>query len=163
MYCDDNSISSFAQSLQCWGPYGVIMTTAPMSNVSGLNTKTQSCSSGSTETTAGKNNGGGEAWAGGTTTQLLARCWNQSLCQVFCPKPLCPCPGREQCLPSSAAAQDGADEKRTVQCTYKTLTFSIGIKHTVYFLHNSTAPLLCSSASKRPLVLSQQCEFAGHP
>lgn len=133
-----------------------------MSNASGLNTKTQSCSSGSRQTTAGKNTGGGETWPGGATRQLLARCWNQSICQVFCPKPLCPCPGREQCLPNRTAAQDGANEKRTVQCIYKTRAFAIGIKHTVYFLHTSTETL-CSSASKRLLDLSQHCEFTGHP
>lgn len=59
-----------------------------------------------------------------------------------------------------AAAQD-ASEHRIAQCRYKTRAFSIGIKHTVYFLKKTTETL-CSSVSQRPLDLSQHCEFTGH-
>ncbi|KAK5885288.1 hypothetical protein CesoFtcFv8_019015 [Champsocephalus esox] len=57
---------------------------------------------------------------------------------------------REQCLPCGAL-EDGR-EHRTVQCRYETRTFSIGIKHTVFFLENNT---LCSSVPHTPLDLSQ--------
>ncbi|XP_071060194.1 LOW QUALITY PROTEIN: cytokine receptor common subunit beta [Pseudochaenichthys georgianus] len=57
---------------------------------------------------------------------------------------------REQCLPCGAL-EDGR-EHRTVQCRYETRTFSIGIKHTVFFLENNT---LCSSVPHKPLDLSQ--------
>ncbi|KAL3054136.1 hypothetical protein OYC64_006465 [Pagothenia borchgrevinki] len=56
---------------------------------------------------------------------------------------------REQCLPCGAEEER---EHRTVQCRYETRVFSIGIKHTVFFLENNT---LCSSVPHKPLDLSQ--------
>ncbi|XP_054463393.1 cytokine receptor common subunit beta isoform X2 [Anoplopoma fimbria] len=66
---------------------------------------------------------------------------------------LCPCPCRKQCVPYGAEVQN-ASEHRTVQCRYETPVFSIGIKHTVFFLKNKTLPL-CSSVQHKPLDLSQ--------
>ncbi|XP_032393924.1 cytokine receptor common subunit beta isoform X1 [Etheostoma spectabile] len=60
---------------------------------------------------------------------------------------------REQCMPHGAEVQD-ASEHRIVQCRYKTRAFSIGIKHTVFFLKNKTHSL-CSSVPHKPLDLSQ--------
>ncbi|XP_070837200.1 cytokine receptor common subunit beta [Chaetodon trifascialis] len=60
---------------------------------------------------------------------------------------------REQCLPYGTAVQD-AREHRTVQCRYETRAFSIGIRHTVFFLEEKTETL-CSSVPHKPLALSQ--------
>nr|XP_046271217.1 cytokine receptor common subunit beta isoform X2 [Scatophagus argus] len=59
---------------------------------------------------------------------------------------------REQCLHYDAAVQD-ASQHRTVQCTYKTKAFSIGIQHTAFFVKKETETL-CSSVSHKPLDLS---------
>ncbi|KAF0032474.1 hypothetical protein F2P81_014764 [Scophthalmus maximus] len=55
---------------------------------------------------------------------------------------------RNLCVPYDPPYQD---EHGTVQCRYKTLAFSIGIKHTVFFLKNAT---VCSSVAPEPLDLS---------
>ncbi|XP_042361757.1 cytokine receptor common subunit beta isoform X2 [Plectropomus leopardus] len=60
---------------------------------------------------------------------------------------------REQCVPYGAEVQD-ASGHRTVQCRYNTRIFSIGIKHTVFFLENKTLNV-CSSVPHAPLDLSQ--------
>lgn len=70
---------------------------------------------------------------------------------------LCRCPCRNLCVPYDPPYQD---EHGTVQCRYKTLAFSIGIKHTVFFLKNAT---VCSSVAPEPLDLSLHCEFDATP
>ncbi|XP_068192693.1 cytokine receptor common subunit beta isoform X2 [Antennarius striatus] len=63
---------------------------------------------------------------------------------------------RQQCLPYDAADQHHShrSEYKTVQCRYNTGAFSIGIKHVAFFLETNTETL-CSSASRKPLDLSQ--------
>lgn len=51
---------------------------------------------------------------------------------------------RQQCVPYGDEDQD-TSEHRTVQCRYETPAFSIGIKHTLFFLKNQKAPTLCTS------------------
>lgn len=68
---------------------------------------------------------------------------------------VCLCLCSELCVPYKAAKHD-VGEHRTIQCRYKTQTFSIGIKHTVFF-HNKKTP--CLSVPHQPLDLSQLCEF----
>uniref|UniRef100_A0A8C9Y2D9 Fibronectin type-III domain-containing protein n=1 Tax=Sander lucioperca TaxID=283035 RepID=A0A8C9Y2D9_SANLU len=60
---------------------------------------------------------------------------------------------REQCMPHGAEVQN-ASEHRTVHCRYETRAFSIGIKHTGFFLKNKTLSL-CPSVPHKPLDLSQ--------
>ncbi|KAM6965943.1 cytokine receptor common subunit beta [Tautogolabrus adspersus] len=55
-----------------------------------------------------------------------------------------------QCEPYKAA--EDASEHMMVECRFKTRAFSIGIKHTVFFLDKET---LCSSVPSRTLDLSQ--------
>ncbi|KAI3360078.1 hypothetical protein L3Q82_014397 [Scortum barcoo] len=57
----------------------------------------------------------------------------------------------KECVPYNVTVQD---EHTTVQCQYKTATFSIGIKHTLFFLKNTTHTI-CSSVPHKPLHLSQ--------
>lgn len=61
----------------------------------------------------------------------------------------------EKCVPY---AVPDASEHRTVHCRYETGKFSIGVKHTAFFLKNKTLTL-CSSLPHKPLDLSQHCEF----
>ncbi|XP_034449580.1 cytokine receptor common subunit beta isoform X1 [Hippoglossus hippoglossus] len=58
---------------------------------------------------------------------------------------------RKLCEPYSPP---GPDEPGTVQCRYETRAFSIGGKHTVFFLENETQTV-CSSVPHKPLDLSQ--------
>uniref|UniRef100_A0A8C4DT71 Fibronectin type-III domain-containing protein n=1 Tax=Dicentrarchus labrax TaxID=13489 RepID=A0A8C4DT71_DICLA len=55
----------------------------------------------------------------------------------------------KECMPYG-----NASEHRRFQCRYKTRAFSIGIKHTVFFLKEKTETI-CSSVPHRPLNLSQ--------
>ncbi|XP_077396213.1 cytokine receptor common subunit beta isoform X2 [Festucalex cinctus] len=59
---------------------------------------------------------------------------------------------RERCEPFGGEVRN-ADGHRTVRCRYETRSFSIGIQHTVFFVKDDNA--LCSSASRKPLKLSQ--------
>lgn len=82
--------------------------------------------------------------------------WKQSL---VCATALCPCPCRVLCVPYNPPKQD---EHGTVHCKYDARAFSIGIKHTVFFLKNKSLTV-CSSVQNKPLDLSQLCEFTWHP
>ncbi|XP_040047555.2 cytokine receptor common subunit beta isoform X2 [Gasterosteus aculeatus] len=52
----------------------------------------------------------------------------------------------KKCAPHSAGAQDG---RRTSQCRYRTRAFSIGIKHTVFFVEDK-ALTPCSPVTHKP-------------
>ncbi|XP_069381066.1 cytokine receptor common subunit beta [Paralichthys olivaceus] len=58
---------------------------------------------------------------------------------------------RTLCVPHRPPGQD---DNGTGQCRYETQTFSIGIKHTVFFLENEMQTV-CSSVPHKPLDLSQ--------
>ncbi|XP_037331171.2 cytokine receptor common subunit beta [Pungitius pungitius] len=59
----------------------------------------------------------------------------------------------EKCAPHSAEVQDGGPH-RTAQCRYSTSAFSLGIKHTVFFVEGK-APTPCSSGRLKPGNLHQ--------
>lgn len=116
------------------------MTTCPRSTVTGGTKQAKNCSCGSTQTRKGKKKKNLKKGLLAGIENLDVSVWASILC-----------PYREQCLPYTT---------ETEQCSYKTKTFFIGIKHTAYFLEETTETL-CSHGSSQKLELSKHCEFTG--